>query len=85
MSKLSEPRVTEINVNVSGGGKLSLEEYGAESVSWSSSFSRRIAIPETWDAMAIQDMELQVADDLQALVDEKNQPEYEAAMRVRKF
>jgi hypothetical protein len=84
MSESSGPRITEVNVNVSGGGSLSLAEYGAEKVSWGCSFSRRIAIPEGWDDSMIEELELTVAGDLQSLIDMRNQPEYEAAMKAKR-
>lgn len=74
----SEPRILEVNINVSGGGKMAVAEYGAEVYNWSSSFSERWSVPEDWDANQIDAFEMSIAAKLQNLVDEKNQSEFDS-------
>lgn len=84
MSKV-EPQVMEVNVNYNAGGKVALEEYGAESYGYGASVSRKYAVPADWTEQEIKDFELTQILDIRQNIDPLLQEERDALMAARKY
>jgi hypothetical protein len=77
MAKTSEPKCIEISVQHSGGGKVSIRDYGAIQSNWGLSMSRRFEIPEDWTQKQIDEFQLAEHDRLHLLIEPLDQAEFD--------
>lgn len=78
-----EPRCIEASVQYSGGGKVSIKEYGKITSNWGLSMSRRYEIPEDWTEEQIDEFQVAKRQHIFDLVDPIDEGEFQARYKQR--
>jgi hypothetical protein len=76
MSK-SQPKLIEVSINASAGGKVAIEEYAKIASDYTVNMSRRFQIPEDWTVEEAKEFHLKERAELRAIVDKMADEEFE--------
>jgi hypothetical protein len=80
---MSEVKCIEVSVQHSGGGKVTIVDFGKVQSNWGVSMSRRFEIPADWSDKRIDEFQLAENDRLHKLIEPIDQEEYETRYEQR--
>ena len=73
---MSQPKLSQIGVTVSRGGKVALREYGKHTSDYFASFTRTYSIPDDWSNEDAEVFQVREYDRLVELADPLDEYEY---------
>jgi hypothetical protein len=77
VSEVEEPKLTEVRINVSAGGKIHIEDFGKIQSDWGVNLSRVYSIPEDWSNEDAEIFQLEQEKELRAQADAVDQREFD--------
>jgi hypothetical protein len=80
---MAEPKCVEVSVQHSGGGRVTIVDFGKVQSNWGVSMSRRFEIPADWSQKQIDDFQLAENNHLHELIEPIDQDEYEVRYEQR--